>query len=67
MLAHLGSPGQRAVKRVCVGESKSAALVAAVFVDFPENKCNFLPKTAPYEGFPPEAVDTIAPWKLAPG
>jgi len=27
-------------------ESKSAALVAAVFVDFPENKCNFLPKNS---------------------
>jgi len=25
-------------------ESKSAALVAAVFVDFPKNKCNFLHK-----------------------
>jgi len=25
-------------------ESKSAALVAAVFVDFPNNKCNFLRK-----------------------
>jgi len=28
----------------CILESKSAALVAAVFVDFPKNKCNFLHK-----------------------
>jgi len=28
----------------CMLESKSAALVAAVFVDFPNNKCNFLHK-----------------------
>ena len=28
----------------CILESKSAALVAAVFVDFPNNKCNFLHK-----------------------
>ena len=28
----------------CLLESKSAALVAAVFVDFPKNKCNFLHK-----------------------
>ena len=27
-------------------ESKSALLVAAVLVDFPENKCNFLHKTS---------------------
>jgi len=26
----------------CILESKSAALVAAVFVDFPKNNCNFL-------------------------
>jgi len=26
-------------------ESKSAALVAAVFVDFPKNKCNFMHKS----------------------
>jgi len=28
----------------CILESKNAALVAAVFVDFPKNKCNFMPK-----------------------
>ena len=28
----------------CILESKSAALVAAVYVDFPKNKCNFLHK-----------------------
>ena len=28
----------------CILESKNAALVAAVFVDFPMNKCNFMPK-----------------------
>jgi len=28
----------------CILESKSAAPVAAVFVDFPKNKCNFLHK-----------------------
>jgi len=27
-------------------ESKSAALVAEVFVDFPKNECNFLHKTS---------------------
>jgi len=27
-------------------ESKSAAVVAAVFVDFPKNKCNFLHKNS---------------------
>jgi len=27
-------------------ESKRAALVAAVFVDFPKNKCNFLHKNS---------------------
>jgi len=49
----------------CILESKSAALVAAIFVDFPKNKCNFLHKkqalyrmagpilyrAAPYEEF----------------
>jgi len=28
----------------CILESKNAALVAAVFVDFPKNKCNFMPE-----------------------
>jgi len=55
-------------------ESKSAALVAAVFVDFSKNKCNFLHKkqaryrtvdpiphrAAPYEEFFSRAVATIA-------
>jgi len=49
----------------CILESKNAVLVAAVFVDFPMNKCNFMPKNkldivrrvqflqraAPYEEF----------------
>ena len=30
----------------CILESKSVALVVAVFVDFPKNKCNFLHKTS---------------------
>jgi len=30
----------------CILGSKSAALVAAVFVDFPKSKCNFLHKTS---------------------
>jgi len=60
-------------------ESKSAALVAAVFVDFPKNKCNFLHKKLdvvrrvqfftgrrPYEPLFSWAVATIALWKSAP-
>jgi len=62
-------------------ESKSAALLAAVFVDFPQNKCNFLHKNnldivrrvqfltgrRPVKGFSLGAVATIAPiWKSAP-
>jgi len=52
-------------------ESKSAALVAAVFVDFPKNKCNFQHKNKPdmvrhEEFFHPGAVATIALWKSAP-
>jgi len=61
-------------------ESKSAALVAAVFVDFPKNKCNFLhnnkldivrrvqclTKRRAVMSFSPGAVATIAPWKSAP-
>jgi len=34
------SPGRQTIW--CRLESKSAAVVAAVFVDFPKNKCNFL-------------------------
>ena len=52
-------------------ESINAALVAAVFVDYRKNKCNFLHnpiphRAAPYEKFSPEAVATIAVWKSAP-
>jgi len=63
-------------------ESKSAALVAAVFVDFPKNKRNFLHKNKldivrrvqlvtgrrPMRSFSPAAVATctIALWKSAP-
>jgi len=32
----------------CILESKSAALVASVFVDFPKNMCNFLHKNKLY-------------------
>ena len=60
-------------------ESKSAALVAAVFVDFPKNKCNFLHKNKldiarrvqfltgrrPLRSFSPGAVAVIALWKSA--
>ena len=59
---------------------KSAALVAAGFVDFPKNKCNFLHKNKlyivrlvqfltgrrPMRSFSPGAVATVAPWKSAP-
>jgi len=51
---------------------KSAALVAAVFVDFPKNKCNFLQKKQldiyelPKRTFSPGAVATIALCKSAP-
>jgi len=61
-------------------ESKSAALVAAVFVDFPTNKCNFLHKNKLaivrriqfFTGrryvmsFSRGAVATVALWKSAP-
>jgi len=61
-------------------EAKSAALVAAVFVDFPKNKCNFLHNNKldivrrvqfltgrrAVMSFSPGAVATIAPWKSAP-
>jgi len=62
-------------------ESKSAALVAAVFVDFPKNKCNFLHKIKldivrrvqfltgllrPMRSFSAGAVASIALWKSAP-
>ena len=65
---------------VCV-ESKSAAPVAAVFVDFPKNKCNFLHKNKlgivrrvqfltgrqrPMRSFSPGTVTTVALWKSAP-
>jgi len=67
-------------KRRCILESKSAALVAAVFVDFPKNKCNFLHKNKlaivqrvqfltgrrPMRSFSPAAVTTIALGKSAP-
>ena len=38
------SPSRQAIW--CILESKSGALLAAVFVDFPKNKCNFLHKTS---------------------
>jgi len=61
-------------------ESNSAALVAAVFVDFPKNKYNFLHKNKlgivrqvqfltwqqHIRSFSPGAVATIALWKSAP-
>ena len=61
-------------------ESKSAALVAAVFVDFPKNKCNFLHKNKldivrrvqlvtgrrPMRRFAPGTVASIALCKSAP-
>ena len=64
----------------CILESKSAALVAVVFVNFPKKKCNFLHKNKPdivrriqflirrrpRMSFPPGAVATIALWKSAP-
>jgi len=55
--------------------------VAAVFVDFPKNKCNFMRKNKlgivrrvkfltgrrrAMRSFSPGAVATIAPWKSAP-
>ena len=45
--AHLGGPGERAVKRVCVcvyWSQKSAALMAAVFVHIIFKKTVFLHK-----------------------
>jgi len=61
-------------------ESKSVALVAAVFVDFPNNKCDFLHKIKldmarlvqfltgrrPMRTFSPGAVATIGLWTSAP-
>jgi len=58
---------------------KSADVVAAVFVDFPKNKCNFLHKNKldiarrvqfltgrrPMRSFSPGAVAVIALWKSA--
>jgi len=63
----------------CILESKSAALVAAVFVDFPKKKRNFLRKNKldivrrvqfltgrrPMRSFSPGAVATVALWKSA--
>jgi len=73
-------PPPRRQKTWCILESKCAALVVAVFVDFPKNKCNFLHKNKldivrrvqfltgrrPMRRFSPEAVATIALWKSAP-
>jgi len=67
-------------KTWCVLESKSVAAVAAVFVDFPKNKCNFLHESKlnvvrrvqfltgrrSTRSFSPGAVATIALWKSAP-
>ena len=64
----------------CILESKSAALVAAVFVDFPKNKCNFMRKNKLdivrrvqfliarrlMKSFSPRTVSTVALWKSAP-
>ena len=64
---------------LCILESKSAALVAAVFVDFPKNRCYFLHKIKldiarlvqfltgrrPTRSFSAGAVATIALWKSA--
>ena len=61
----------------CILESTSAALVAAVFVDFPKNKCNFLHKNEldivrrvqfrrPMRSFSRGTVATIAVRKSAP-
>jgi len=63
-------------------ESKSAALVTAVFVDIPKNKCNFLHKNKldvavrrfqfltgrrrPMSFFLLEQVAAIAEWKSVP-
>jgi len=72
------SPSQQTIW--CILKSKSTALVAAVFVDFPKNTCNFLHKNKldivrrvqlltgrrPMRSFPPGAVATISPWKSAP-
>jgi len=79
----MGSPsGVRGDKRQtiwCILESKSAALVAAVFVGFPNNKCNFLHRNdpdivrrdqflagrRPARSFSRGAVATVALWKSA--
>ena len=72
------SPSRQAIW--CILESKSGALLAAVFVDFPKNKCNFsaqnkldivrrvqfLTERRPMRSFFPEAVATVALWKSAP-
>jgi len=60
----------------CILESKSAAMVAADFVDFPKNKCNFLRKSKRdinlvfvrrrVRSFSPGRVATIVLWKSAP-
>ena len=42
-----GATPQSTNDLVHIGVKKSAALVAAVFVDFPKNKCIFLQKDAP--------------------
>jgi len=73
-----GSPSQQTSR--CILESKSAALVAAVFVDFPKNRCNFLHKNKlyivlwvqflirwhPMRSFSPGAVATISLRKSTP-
>jgi len=72
------SPSRQTIS--CILESKSAALVAAVFAHFPENKCNFLHKNKldivrrvqfltgrrPMRSFCTGAFATIALWKSAP-
>jgi len=64
----------------CILESKSAALVAAVFLVVPMKTCNFLHKTKldivrrvqfltgrrPMRSFSPGSVASIALWKSAP-
>ena len=71
------SPSRQTI--CCTVKSKSAALVAAVFVDFPKNKCifctnklviarrvQFLTERLPARSFSPRAVATIVLWKSAP-
>jgi len=57
MLPPWGRPSRHAIW--CILEPKSAALVAAVFVDFPVKKCNFLHKNK-------LGIASIALWKSAP-